>query len=139
MGASRRDRLNVVLKGYNMYSDEISEKLAGKAERLPEPAGYKLLIAMPAVEEKSKGGVFLPDSLKTAEESASIIGYVLKAGPQAYGDKEKFPEPWCKVGDWVMFRSYSGTRFKIEGTEFRLINDDTVEAVVADPRGYGRA
>lgn len=108
--------------------------------RLPEPSGYRLLIAIPEVNEKTEGGVFMPDQLKKSEETASIIGFVIKAGPEAYGDENKFPNgPWCKEGDFVIFRSYSGTRFKVLGKEFRLINDDTVEAVVEDPRGYSRA
>lgn len=108
--------------------------------RLPEPTGYRLLIAIPEVNEKTDGGVFMPDQLKKAEETASIIGFVVKAGSDAYGDENKFPNgPWCKEGDFVIFRSYSGTRFKVLGKEFRLINDDTVEAVVEDPRGYSRA
>jgi co-chaperonin GroES (HSP10) len=74
------------------------------------------------------------------EEVASIIGLVIGMGTTAYNDKDKFPDgAYCKEGDFVIFRSYSGTRFKIKGEEFRLINDDTVEAVVDDPRGYTRA
>lgn len=108
--------------------------------RLPSPSGYRLLIAIPEVNEKTEGGVFVPDQLKKAEETASIIGFVVKAGPEAYADINKFPNgPWCNEGDFVIFRSYSGTRFKVLGKEFRLINDDTVEAVVEDPRGYSRA
>jgi co-chaperonin GroES (HSP10) len=108
--------------------------------RLPEPSGYRLLIAIPEVNEKTDGGVFMPEQLKKAEETASIVGFVVKAGPEAYGDVNKFPNgPWCNEGDFVIFRSYSGTRFKVLGKEFRLINDDTVEAVVEDPRGYSRA
>jgi len=108
--------------------------------RLPEPSGYRLLIAIPEVSEKTEGGVFMPDQLKKAEETASLIGFVVKAGPEAYSDENKFPSgPWCKEGDFIIFRSYSGTRFKVLGKEFRLINDDTVEAVVEDPRGYSRA
>lgn len=108
--------------------------------KLPKPAGYRLLIALPEVSEKTDGGVYMPDSLKSAEEVASILGFVLRVGPQAYNDPERFPDgPWCKEGDFVIFRAYSGTRFKIAGKEFRLINDDTVEAVVDDPRGFTRA
>lgn len=108
--------------------------------QLPEPSGYRLLIAIPEMEEKTEGGVYLPDKLKDAENTASILGFVVKAGPDAYGDADKFPTgPWCKEGDFVVFRSYSGTRFKMRGKEFRLINDDTVEAVVDDPRGFARA
>ena len=108
--------------------------------KLPEPSGYRLLIAVPEISEKTEGGVFMPEQLKKAEETASIVGFVVKAGPEAYSDENKFPSgPWCKEGDFVIFRSYSGTRFKVMGKEFRLINDDTVEAVVEDPRGYSRA
>ena len=113
------------------------EKVASK---LPKPQGYKILIGVPEVSDKTEGGVFMPDGLKSAEETASIIGFVMKLGPDAYADKDKFPNgAFCGEGDFVIFRSYSGTRFKIHGKEFRLINDDTVEAVVDDPRGYARA
>ena len=110
------------------------------ASKLPQPQGYKILIGVPEISEKTEGGVFMPDGLKSAEETASIIGFVMKLGPDAYNDESKFPNgAYCKEGDFVIFRSYSGTRFKIHGKEFRLINDDTVEAVVEDPRGDSRA
>jgi co-chaperonin GroES (HSP10) len=113
------------------------EKVASK---LPNPQGYKILIGVPEVSDKTEGGVFMPDGLRSAEETASIIGFVMSLGPDCYADKDKFPNgPFCKEGDFVIFRSYSGTRFKIHNKEFRLINDDTVEAVVDDPRGYTRA
>jgi co-chaperonin GroES (HSP10) len=116
---------------------ETEDKVASK---LPKPQGYKILIGVPEVSDKTEGGVFMPDGLKSAEETASIIGFVMKLGPDAYADKDKFPNgAFCEEGDFVIFRSYSGTRFKIYGKEFRLINDDTVEAVVDDPRGYTRA
>ena len=122
-----------------MYSEvkEVDQKVANK---IPEPSGYKLLIKPLEVKEKTDSGVYMPDSLKSAEQTAAVIGFVVKAGPDAYMDKDKFPNgPYCQEGDYVVFRSYSGTRFKIHGKEFRLINDDTVEAVVDDPRGYTRA
>jgi co-chaperonin GroES (HSP10) len=107
--------------------------------KLPEPKGYKLLIAIPKVEEKTDAGVYMPDSLTKMEQTASIVGLVVEVGPDAYADKSKFPKgPYCKKGDFVIFRSYSGTRFKVQNEEFRLINDDTVEAVVDDPRGFVR-
>jgi len=106
---------------------------------LPAPKGFRLLIAIPDVNETTAGGVHIPDELKTREETATIVGFVLKAGPDAYSDEARFPSgPWCKEGDFVIFRSYSGTRFKFRGKEFRIINDDTVEAVVDDPRGFAR-
>ena len=108
--------------------------------KLPEPKGFKVLIAVPELDGKTEGGVIMPDALKSMEETASIIGFVIKPGPEAYTDKERFPSgPYCEEGDFVIFRSYSGTRFKVMGKEFRIINDDTVEAVVEDPRGYSRA
>jgi len=122
-----------------MYSDKTTSD-EGLRQKLPDPVGFKILIALPEMTEKTSGGVMLPDSMKSAEETASIIGYVIKLGKEAYSDKSRFPEgPWCAEGDFVMFRSYSGTRFKVMGKEFRIINDDTVEAVVEDPRGYSRA
>ena len=122
-----------------MYSAEktVDENIARK---IPEPTGYKLLIKPLEVREKTDSGIYMPDALKNAEQTASVIGFVVKMGPDAYKDEGKFPNgPYCKEGDFVIFRSYSGTRFKIEKQEFRLINDDTVEAVVDDPRGYTRA
>ena len=122
-----------------MYTDNKIEDEALKA-KLPEPVGYKILIAVPELNEKTDGGLYMPDNLKQAEETASIIGYVLKVGSVAYSDPARFPDgAWCKEGDFIIFRSYSGTRFKVMGKEFRIINDDTVEAVVEDPRGYSRA
>ncbi len=110
------------------------------AKKIPEPSGYKLLIKPLEVKEKTDSGIYMPDALKNAEQTASVLGFVVKAGPDAYQDESKFPNgPYCKEGDFVIFRSYSGTRFKIDKDEFRLINDDTVEAVVDDPRGYSRA
>lgn len=107
---------------------------------LPNPQGYRLLVACPGIEEKTEGGIIIADEYRKKESTASILGYVLEMGPDAYGDLDKFPSgPYCKPGEWVVFRSYSGTRFKIKGQEYRLINDDTVEAVVNDPRGIERA
>lgn len=120
-----------------MYSSEV--KLPEQTT-IPVPKGYKILIAVPSVEEKTTGGIIRPDLLRKQEETASIFGYVVSMGSEAYMDASKFPSgPWCAVGDWVVFRSYSGTRFKIGSQEFRLINDDTVEAVVDDPRNIQRA
>jgi co-chaperonin GroES (HSP10) len=108
--------------------------------QLPEPRGWKILVAMPEVEESTKGGILKATSTMRDEEVSNICGYVLKLGPDAYSDKNRFPSgPWCESGDWVVFRAYSGTRMKMYGKEFRLINDDTVEAVVEDPTGVVRA
>tara|TARA_R100000808_G_C2147233_1_gene155165 strand:+ start:1736 stop:2134 length:399 start_codon:yes stop_codon:yes gene_type:complete len=123
------------------YSDrkpEVDEE--DRASQLPEPSGFRLLIALPGVEETTEGGLYIPDERRDAESVASIVGFVLKAGPDAYADKSRFPNgPWCKEGDWIVMRAYSGTRLRIHGKEFRVINDDSVEAVVQDPRGVVRA
>lgn len=108
--------------------------------QLPKPVGYRVLIAMPEVEETFEGsGLFKASITKTHESVVSIIGLVLDMGEQAYSDVDRFPTgPWCKAGDYVMFRANTGTRFKIGGVEYRLMNDDSIEAVVADPRGVQR-
>ena len=108
--------------------------------QLPKPVGYHLLIALPQVEETYDSGLVKADSTKHAERVLSMMGAVIDMGEQAYADKDRFPNgPWCKVGDFVMFRPNSGTRFKVNGQEYRLLNDDSIEAVVADPRGVTRA
>jgi co-chaperonin GroES (HSP10) len=115
---------------------EAAESEARKATQLPEPKGYKILIALPAPKEKTDGGIIKSEQSLRDEEVGSIVGYVLSVGPDAYSDPKRFPSgPFCKEGDWVVMRSYSGTRFLAHGREFRLINDDSVEAVVEDPRG----
>ena len=119
---------------------EITEIDISAQETIPAPTGFRVLIAVPSIEEKTAGGVIRPDNLRTLEKTASIFGVVVALGPDAYKNEERFPSgPWCKKGDWVLFRSYSGTRFRVEGQEFRVINDDTVEAVVDDPRKVERA
>ena len=112
-----------------------------KARQLPEPTGWKVLCAVPAIDEKFDGtSLYRPDSLAKLEEHATTVLFVISLGPDAYKDDRKFPAgPWCTEGDFVLVRAYSGTRFKIHGKEFRLLNDDQIEAVVQDPRGIIRA
>ena len=111
-----------------------------KASQLPEPKGYKMLIALPEMEEKTDGGIIKSAKYLQEETISTVVGWVISMGPDAYQSPERFPNgPYCKVGDWVVFRAFSGTRIRIHGKEFRLINDDTVEAVVEDPRGIERA
>jgi co-chaperonin GroES (HSP10) len=111
-----------------------------KAKQLPDPVGWKLLCVVPDVEDKFEGtGIVKADTYKKAEEHGTTVLFVLKVGDLAYKDAARFPTgPWCKEGDWVLVRTYSGTRIKIYGKEFRIINDDMVEAVVEDPRGVTR-
>jgi|TARA_R100001082_G_scaffold71781_1_gene41016 co-chaperonin GroES (HSP10) len=120
--------------------NETETEEASVATQLPEPQGYKILIALPEAEETTDGGIIIADQTRRIEETASIIGFVLKLGPDCYKDEKRFPNgPYCEEGDFVIMRSYSGTRMKIHGKEFRLINDDTVEAVVRDPTGIVKA
>jgi|TARA_R110000772_G_scaffold5385_4_gene19312 co-chaperonin GroES (HSP10) len=109
--------------------------------QLPRPAGYRILVALPQPRETVVGtSILKTEAAKTQDHIMSIIGLVVDMGAGAYGDKERFPDgPWCKEGDYVMFRMNSGTRFTIGGIEYRLMNDDSVEAVVADPSGIQRA
>ena len=119
---------------------QYSSEKPREVTQLPEPSGFRLLIALPEVEETTEGGLYIPDERRDAESVASIVGFVLGLGPDAYADKDRFPNgPWCKEGDWIVMRAYSGTRLRIHGKEFRIINDDSVEAVVDDPRGVARA
>ena len=123
-----------------MYSTTLEATRPEAVSQLPIPKGYKILIALPKVEEKTEGGIIRPDSLRQREQTASICGYVLKMGGDCYNDPGKFPSgPYCQEGDWVIFGAYSGTRLKIHGQEFRIINDDTVDAVIANPSGIERA
>ena len=107
---------------------------------LPIPVGYRLLIAMPDVEETfGDSGIIKSSKEIHLDTVMSTIGLVLDVGGEAYSDKDRFPSgPWCKQGDYVMFRMNTGTRFKVRGKEYRLMNDDSIEAVVADPRGITR-
>jgi co-chaperonin GroES (HSP10) len=109
--------------------------------QIPTPVGYRVLVAMPEVENTyGETGILKSSNDMHNEYIMSTIGVVLDMGAEAYSDKERFPTgPWCKVGDHVMFRANTGTRFKVNGQEFRLMNDDSIEAVVDDPRAVTRA
>jgi co-chaperonin GroES (HSP10) len=111
-----------------------------KARQLPEPSGYRILVAIPEIEEKYDSGLLKAGQTVHYEEVLSTVFFVVKLGPDCYKDDKRFPNgPWCKVGDFILARPNSGTRLKIHGREFRIINDDSVEAVVEDPRGISRA
>jgi co-chaperonin GroES (HSP10) len=109
--------------------------------QLPVPVGYRVLVALPQVEETfGETGLLKSNTTMNQEHIMSIIGLVMDMGEQAYSDEDRFPTgPWCKPGDYVMFRMNTGTRFKVGGVEYRLMNDDSIEAIVADPRGITRA
>ena len=114
-----------------------------KSETFPHPTGYKLLVAMPTLEEKTEGGVFIPDSLQQAESTASVGGWVIQMGDLAYQDEDKFPKRPVlqrrRLGNFPLLFWLQGLRWEAKTKSSSLINDDTVEAVVADPRGVKRA
>ena len=118
------------------------KKAEEKAKQLPKPTGYKILCAIPEAEkefEESEVGLMKSDETMRIEEVLTTVLFVVDMGPDCYMDKAKFPTgPWCKQGDFVLVRPNSGTRLIIHGREFRIINDDTVEGVVEDPRGIKR-
>lgn len=122
-----------------MYKNEFDSDLESLVSKLPKPTGFKLVVAVALIDDK-KGDVYLPDQYTALEQTASILGHVMLVGPDAYKDPAKFPSgPYCQEGDWVMFRSYSGTRFKLGSQEFRMVNDDQIEAVVGEPTLIERA
>ena len=110
-----------------------------KAKQLPEPRGWRILVMVPVVERTYESGLAKADETADVEEQTTQVLFVLKLGNLCYQDKVKFPTgAWCKEGDFIITRAYSGTRLDIHGREFRIINDDSVEAVVEDPRGIRR-
>ena len=109
--------------------------------QLPRPVGYRVLVALPQQKDTYEGSNILKtDTAKRLDHIMSIMGLVMDMGDQAYADKERFPTgAWCKQGDYVMFRANTGTRFTVNGLEYRLMNDDSIEAVIDDPAGIQRA
>jgi len=102
--------------------------------RLPSPTGWRILVMPYRRKEKTKKGIILPDQALEKEHVATVCAYVLEVGPDAYNDKEKFPEgPWCKKGDWIIFGRYAGARIKIDDGELRLLNDDEILATIQKP------
>lgn len=120
--------------------DVLPETDQEKAKQLPEPSTYHLLCAVLKAEDRYDSGIIKADISRQHEEILTPVLFVMKMGPDAYKDEKRFPNgPSCKVGDFVIVRPNTGTRLKIHGQEFRLINDDSVEATVEDPRGIKRA
>lgn len=111
-----------------------------KAKQLPDPSGYRILCAIPEIEDSYDNGLIKADATVKFEELLTTVLFVIKMGPDCYKDEARFPSgPWCKQGDFILVRPHAGTRVKIHGREFRIINDDAVEGVVEDPRGISRA
>jgi co-chaperonin GroES (HSP10) len=118
----------------------LPETAEEKAKQVPDPSGYRILCAVPEAEGSYESGILKSDMSLRHEELLTTVLFVVKIGPDCYKDEKRFPSgPWCKEGDLVLVRPHAGTRLKIHGQEFRIINDDSVEGVVQDPRGISRA
>ena len=110
------------------------KEITNEKEKLPQPTGWRILVLPFKMSEKTKGGVIMNESTLERQQVASQCGNVLAMGPQCYKDEERYPNgPWCKVGDWVIFARYAGSRIQIEGGEVRLLNEDEVLATVKNP------
>ena len=109
------------------------DNIGDTVDDLPEPSGYRLLVLPFTPKNKTKGGILFSQETLDKARIATTCGYVLKMGDLAYKDKDKFGEPWCKKGDWVIFARYAGSRLPIEGGEVRILNDDEVLGTVKDP------
>ena len=110
-----------------------------KAKQLPKPSGYRILCAIPDTEREYEGGIIKTDEAVRFDELLTTVLFVVDLGPDCYKDKDRFPSgAWCKKGDFILVRPHAGTRLVIHGREFRIINDDSVEGIVDDPRGIKR-
>ena len=125
-----KKELNVGSTTEPLHPDNIGTETV---EELPEPSGYRILVLPFTPKTKTKGGILFSQESLDKARIATTCGYVLKMGDLAYKDKEKFNEPWCKKGDWVIFARYAGSRLPIEGGEVRILNDDEVLGTVKDP------
>ena len=121
-------------KEANKNEDDPSKIDSSVIERLPQPTGYRILVIPYYPKERTKGGVYIPDATRDRESFATVVAYVVKMGPDAYKDADKFPTgAYCSEKEWVLMGRYAGNRFKVEGLELRLINDDNIIAKILDP------
>ena len=117
----------------------LNKEAEERASQLPKPQGYRILCAIPEAEEAFDSGIIKSDETRRHDELLTAVLFVVDLGPDCYADKTRFPNgPWCKKGDFILVRPNAGTRLVIHDREFRIINDDSVEAVVEDPRGIKR-
>jgi len=135
--AAASEGVATIAEAYKEPTDKVLDPEAiGESllERMPAPTGWRILVLPYRGKGKTDGGIYLPDAVVQEQTVSTQVGYVLKVGDLAYKDAEKFPMgPWCDQGDWVMFARYSGSRFKIDGGEVRILNDDEVLAKIQEP------
>ena len=130
----------LIATGEDAIPTHLPETAEQKGRQLPIPATYHILCALPDIEDEYESGLVKAGQTLQYEEVMSPVLFVVAMGPDCYKDKDRFPSgPSCKVGDFILVRPNTGTRIKIHGREFRMINDDSVEGVVEDPRGISRA
>tara|TARA_R100000231_G_scaffold20086_1_gene19832 strand:+ start:898 stop:1323 length:426 start_codon:yes stop_codon:yes gene_type:complete len=133
--------MTLIVPDYVLKQRQAKEKADKEAkeksltERVPQPTGWRILVMPYMGKETTEGGIHVPDSVREKEARATVVAYVVKLGPLAYKDFDKFGEEgsWCKEGDWVCIGRYAGSRFQIEGGEVRIINDDEVIATIVNP------
>ena len=128
----------LIVPDYIAAQEEAKKQAESRSviERVPQPTGWRILVMPYKGRDKTQGGIYIPDAVADREALATVVAYVVKVGPLAYKDHDKFGEnmePWCKEGDWVCIGRYSGSRFKLEDGEVRIINDDEVIATIVDP------
>jgi co-chaperonin GroES (HSP10) len=127
--------MNKLIVPKHVWDGKAVEKQKKELEKVPNPTGYRLTLFPLKLESKTKSGIILTDDTVAESQLTTNICKVLKIGPEAYKDKDKFPSgPWCKVDDWVLITRYAGSRIRIDGGELRIINDDEILAVIDDPR-----
>ena len=114
-----------------VLNPELLDKTA--LERLPTPTGYRVLVMPYKGKAKTDGGIILTDETRDRNALATVVCYVLKLGPDCYSDSDKYSQSYCKEKDWVVIGRYAGSRFRIEGAELRLLNDDEILATILDP------
>ncbi len=130
--------MSEILFGNN--ATPLPETAEKKAKQIPNPSGFHILCMVPEAEDKFDSGIIKAEATVFAEERLTTVLFVMELGPDCYKDEKRFPTgAWCKKGDFVLVRPNTGSRLKIHGREFRIINDDAVEGVVEDPRGVARA
>tara|TARA_R100000935_G_scaffold56182_1_gene87277 strand:+ start:292 stop:726 length:435 start_codon:yes stop_codon:yes gene_type:complete len=117
-----------------MPKQKTAEEISSQLDSLPKPTGYRVLILPRGRNSVTEGGIQLVKNTIEQDTISSVVGYVISLGPDAYKDAVKFPEgAWCEAGEWVLFGRYAGARFKIDGGELRLLNDDEILAKISDP------
>ena len=123
------------LKGNEKKVKEEKKEEGPALDKVPQATGWRMVVLPFKGVEKTKGGLLLTDKAIEEQQLTTNVGLILNMGPDAYADKNKFPNgPWCKKGDWVVFARYAGSRVKIEGGEIRILNDDEVLAKLKDPK-----